>query len=122
MQAMTRKRIRSLFPLRPWTRLLRAPPSATPTPRLPSGALALVAVVVVLAVTRVVSRDICSGEGLRAANLLKAFRDRGAGSDRNAARSTEEGARGGPRGGAGARVRGGELLLSAHWASVVFLC
>lgn len=36
-----------------------------------------------------------------------AFRDRGAGSDRNAARSTEEGARGGARGGAGARVRGG---------------
>lgn len=36
-----------------------------------------------------------------------AFRDRGAGRDNNQARSTEEGPRGGPRGGAGARVRGG---------------
>ncbi|KAH7329354.1 hypothetical protein B0I35DRAFT_42915 [Stachybotrys elegans] len=36
-----------------------------------------------------------------------AFRDRGAGSDRNHARSTEEPARGGPRGGYGARGRGG---------------
>lgn len=36
-----------------------------------------------------------------------AFRDRNAGSSRNAARSTEETPRDGPRGGAGARVRGG---------------
>ncbi|KAM5366714.1 hypothetical protein ACJZ2D_010390 [Fusarium nematophilum] len=36
-----------------------------------------------------------------------AFRDRGAGSDRNHGRSTEESPRSGPRGGAGARVRGG---------------
>lgn len=36
-----------------------------------------------------------------------AFRDRGAGSARNQARSTEEAPRDGPRGGAGARVRGG---------------
>lgn len=37
-----------------------------------------------------------------------AFRDRGAGSDRNHARSTEEPPRGGPRGGYGARGRGGK--------------
>ncbi|POR38743.1 Uncharacterized protein TPAR_01059 [Tolypocladium paradoxum] len=36
-----------------------------------------------------------------------AFRDRGAGSDRNQGRSTEEAPRDGPRGGYGARVRGG---------------
>ncbi|PCD38248.1 hypothetical protein AU210_006728 [Fusarium oxysporum f. sp. radicis-cucumerinum] len=36
-----------------------------------------------------------------------AFRDRGAGSNRNQNRSTEEAPRDGPRGGAGARVRGG---------------
>ncbi|KAF6826484.1 elicitor protein [Colletotrichum musicola] len=36
-----------------------------------------------------------------------AFRDRGAGSDRNRGKTTEEPARGGPRGGYGARVRGG---------------
>ncbi|TDZ24153.1 Suppressor protein STM1 [Colletotrichum sidae] len=36
-----------------------------------------------------------------------AFRDRGAGSDRNRGKATDEAARGGPRGGAGARVRGG---------------
>lgn len=36
-----------------------------------------------------------------------AFRDRGAGSTRNQGRSTDEVQRDGPRGGAGARVRGG---------------
>ncbi|KAE9568812.1 RGG repeats nuclear RNA binding protein B [Colletotrichum fructicola] len=36
-----------------------------------------------------------------------AFRDRGAGSDRNRGKTTEESARGGSRGGYGARVRGG---------------
>ncbi|KAK1983743.1 hypothetical protein LZ30DRAFT_687433 [Colletotrichum cereale] len=36
-----------------------------------------------------------------------AFRDRGAGSDRNRGKTTEEPARGGPRGGYGARARGG---------------
>jgi plasminogen activator inhibitor 1 RNA-binding protein len=36
-----------------------------------------------------------------------AFRDRGAGSDRNHQRSTDEPSRDGPRGGYGARVRGG---------------
>ena len=41
--------------------------------------------------------------------VFLAFRDRGAGSDRNHARSTEESARGSGRGGAGARVRGGKL-------------
>ncbi|KND88011.1 hypothetical protein TOPH_07388 [Tolypocladium ophioglossoides CBS 100239] len=37
-----------------------------------------------------------------------AFRDRGVGSDRNHGRSTEEAPRNGPRGGYGARVRGGK--------------
>ncbi|PKS11904.1 hypothetical protein jhhlp_001198 [Lomentospora prolificans] len=36
-----------------------------------------------------------------------AFRDRGAGSDRNRTRGTDDGTRGAPRGGYGARVRGG---------------
>lgn len=46
------------------------------------------------------------------ANLIaSAFRDRGAGSDRNHARSTEEAARGSGRGGAGARVRGGKFVV-----------
>lgn len=36
-----------------------------------------------------------------------AFRDRGAGSDRNRGKTTDEPARGGPRGGYGARARGG---------------
>ncbi len=39
--------------------------------------------------------------------LLVAFRDRGAGSSRNQAKSTDEAPREGARGGAGARGRGG---------------
>lgn len=38
-----------------------------------------------------------------------AFRDRGAGRERNQTRPTDEAPRDGPRGGQGARVRGGEL-------------
>jgi len=41
---------------------------------------------------------------------LAAFRDRAAGSERNQGRSTEEAGRDGPRGGYGARVRGGTFL------------
>ena len=40
--------------------------------------------------------------------MLTAFRDRNVGSDRNYGRSTEERTFDGPRGGAGARVRGGK--------------
>ncbi|KAK1598667.1 uncharacterized protein LY79DRAFT_537801 [Colletotrichum navitas] len=46
-----------------------------------------------------------------------AFRDRGAGSDRNRGKTTEEPARGGPRGGYGARARGGSCLPVALLAS-----
>lgn len=44
---------------------------------------------------------------------LTAFRDRGAGRDRNQGRSTDEAPREGARGGFGARVRGGKLHTAA---------
>jgi hypothetical protein len=43
--------------------------------------------------------------------LRLAFRDRNAGSDRNRGKYTEEGSRGGSRGGYGARVRGGKSSI-----------
>lgn len=49
--------------------------------------------------------------------LSAAFRDRAAGSDRNQGRSTEEAPRDGPRGGYGARVRGGKSFRAIINAS-----
>lgn len=107
-------------PSRPSTRLPPVPPSAPLSPRLPLLLLAALATAVEVPVaTRVVSlaqksRILISAflfpivEGPRLTRVRLAFRDRGAGSDRNQARSTDEPARDGPRGGYGARVRGGE--------------
>lgn len=49
----------------------------------------------------------------RVANIIKAFRDRNAGHSANQRRGTDEAPRGGPRGGRGARQRGGMFSLLA---------